>query len=236
MKSVIVTTSWDDGHVLDLRMAALLNKYGIKGTFYISPNDREISVEKRLTDAQIQELARDFDIGAHTMTHPRLPQVSDEEAEKEIRESRIYLQKVTGQAVATFCYPRGEYVPKHVPMVQRAGFSYARTTDRHVFTKSPPLESATTIHCYDHWSDVLKVAAFANYNPLKFLRFFRKWDTLALAMFEKVLSEGGAFHLWGHSWEIDKNNDWERLERVLRAIAGRPGVQYGSNSDLAHQL
>ena|SRR3989344_3009077 len=232
MKPVIVTTSWDDSHVLDLRLATLLKKYGIKGTFYISPNNREIPVEKRLTDGQIQELACDFDIGAHTMTHPRLPQVPDEEAQLEISDSRTYLQQVTGQPVTTFCYPRGEYLPKHVAMVQRAGFSYARTTNRHVFGKSPLLESATTIHCYDHWSDVIKVAVFARFNPKKFLRFYRKWDILAVAMLDKVLSEGGTFHLWGHSWEIDTNGDWERLERVLRAIAGRSGVRYGSNSDL----
>ncbi|OGC85088.1 hypothetical protein A3F55_03060 [Candidatus Adlerbacteria bacterium RIFCSPHIGHO2_12_FULL_53_18] len=232
MKPVIVTTSWDDGHVLDMRLAALLKKYGIKGTFYISPQDREIPAKKRLTDFQIQELARDFDIGAHTMTHPRLPQVSDAEAEQEISNSRTHLQQVTGQPVATFCYPRGEYLPKHVSMVRRAGFSYARTTNRHVFTEQPPLESATTIHCYDHWSDALKVAIFARFNPVTFLRFYRKWDTLALAMFDRVFAEGGTFHLWGHSWEIDKNDDWERLERVLRAIAGRSGVQYDSNSDL----
>jgi len=36
MKKVIVTTSWDDGHLLDLRLAQLLQDAGLKGTFYIS--------------------------------------------------------------------------------------------------------------------------------------------------------------------------------------------------------
>jgi len=49
MKAVYITTSWDDGHVLDMRLASLLTHYGFKGTFYISPHDREIPVEQRLS-------------------------------------------------------------------------------------------------------------------------------------------------------------------------------------------
>jgi hypothetical protein len=36
---IYVTTSWDDGHKLDMKLAVLLKKYGIKGTFYICPNE-----------------------------------------------------------------------------------------------------------------------------------------------------------------------------------------------------
>ena len=31
----IVTTSWDDGHPLDVRLAELLSSYGVPGTFYL---------------------------------------------------------------------------------------------------------------------------------------------------------------------------------------------------------
>ena len=33
--STCITTSWDDGHPLDLRVAELLAKYGLQGTFYV---------------------------------------------------------------------------------------------------------------------------------------------------------------------------------------------------------
>ena len=35
MRKAIVTTSWDDGHPLDLRMADLLARYGMTGAFYV---------------------------------------------------------------------------------------------------------------------------------------------------------------------------------------------------------
>ena len=31
-----ITTSWDDGHTLDLRLADLLDKYDLRGTFYVA--------------------------------------------------------------------------------------------------------------------------------------------------------------------------------------------------------
>ncbi len=39
----IVTTSWDDGHKLDLKLAHLLQKYNMPATFYVSPECREFS-------------------------------------------------------------------------------------------------------------------------------------------------------------------------------------------------
>jgi SAM-dependent methyltransferase len=32
------------------------------------------------------------------------------------------------------------------------------------------------------------------------------------------MRNGGVFHLYGHSWEIEKTNSWKRLERVLQYL------------------
>jgi peptidoglycan-N-acetylglucosamine deacetylase len=51
-------------------------------------------------------------------------------------------------------------------------------------------------------------------------------------MFDRALRDGGVFHLWGHSWEIERNGDWDRLARVCEYIAGRTEVDYRTNADL----
>lgn len=232
MKQVIVTTSWDDGHKLDVRLAALLQKYGVKGTFYVSPHDQEFAPADLLSDDQVKQLSNSFEIGAHTMTHPRLPKVSDEQALQEIVDSKRYLEKIIGRPVKSFCYPGGNYNARHVPMVRAAGFVYARTVRRHVFGfKGFPFEADTTVNAYNHYQDLWKIAKFAHFNPLRTLRYFQ-WDNLAKAMFDYTLKHGGVFHLWGHSWEIDNHKDWEKLEDVLRYISGRQDVQYLTNGEL----
>ena len=231
-RRVCVSTSWDDGHVLDLRLAQLLGQYGIRGTFYIAPHDFESAQDERLTTQQMRALAQDFEIGAHTMTHRSLTDLPDDAARAEIVDSKNYLERVTGKAVTTFCYPRGAYAPKHVRMVQDAGFVYARSVRRHSFASGSALEAKTTLHCYDHYLDAWQILKFARFNPVRFVRYYRHWDRLAKDMFDDVLARGGVYHLWGHSWEIEKFGDWERLEGVLSYISGRPGVRYVTNQEL----
>lgn len=229
---VVVTTSWDDGHKLDVRLADLLRKYQLPGTFYVSPQDREFPPEQLLTAAEVREIGRDFEIGAHTMTHPRLHQVPDAVARQEIVDSKHYLERLLKKAVKSFCYPGGNYEARHVDMVREAGFSYARTVRRHSYDlKGSLLEGNTTVNAYNHYQDLWKIAKFAKFNPLKTLHYFQ-WDNLAKAMFDKVCAEGGIYHLWGHSWEIDAHKDWDKLEDVLRYISKRRGVQYVTNAEL----
>ncbi len=233
MKQVIVTTSWDDGHKLDVRLAALLKKYNMPGTFYVSPRDHEIKKADRLTTAQIQEIAADgFEIGAHTMTHPRLTAVTDAQARREMRESKKFLENVIGKPVTSFCYPGGNYLKHHVKMAAEVGFAYARTVKRFYFGLRGPLqESHTSVNTYNHYQDLWKILKFARYNPFKVPYYFH-WENLAKAMFDKVQKEGGIFHLWGHSWEVDGHGDWEKLEAVLRYISGKKNVRYITNGEL----
>ena len=231
---VIVTTSWDDGHKLDIRLADLLLRYGIRGTFYIAPEDFESTKDEHLTENEMRNLSLRFEIGAHTMTHRSLPKLSQEEALKEIVDSKKYLEQVTGHTVTSFCYPRGEYNKQHVRMVRDAGFLLARTVKRFVLTPATDFfELPTSIHTYDHYLDVIGVFRFVNWNPFRFMHFYRKWDALAIAMFDTIQKEGGVFHLWGHSWELESHGDWERLERVLAHIAHKEGVAYLTNGELA---
>ena len=55
---------------------------------------------------------------------------------------------------------------------------------------------------------------------------------LAKKQFNYVLENGGVFHLWGHSWEINKNNGWRKLENVVSFIGNRKEVEYIANSGL----
>ena len=234
MKQVIITTSWDDGHKLDVRLGALLRKYDIAATFYISPRDREFAQADLLTDEQIQGLSEHFEIGAHTMTHPRLNTVTDDVARDEIRGSKEYLERLTGKTVTSFCYPGGNYAPRNVATVRELGFTYARTVRRHSESLGRPLEGVTTVNAYNHYQDLGKIARFAGYRPGRTVRYFQ-WDRLAKAKFDSVMRQGGIFHLWGHSWEIDAHKDWRKLEEVLAYISGRANAQYVTNGELVDQ-
>jgi peptidoglycan-N-acetylglucosamine deacetylase len=236
MKKTLVTTSWDDGHMFDLRIAELLKKYDLAGTFYVSPKCREFKYRSRLNDQEIRQLASKFEVGAHTMTHPRLTSISLSEAKKEIQNSKYFLERVTGKKIVSFCYPGGEFNKKHKMAAKEIGFFYARTVNRlTLFPAKDYLAAPTTIHCYKHYRDLPRILILANFNPVKFWKLFSDWGELAKSMFDKSLKFGGTYHLWGHSWEIDNNNDWDRLERVFQYISRRHNALYITNKELASE-
>jgi len=229
-----VVTSWDDGHVLDKKMAALLTQHGVKGTFYVAPQDHELASEERLTPEQARTLSTTHEIGAHTVHHQHLTTLGDAEAAYEIEESKRVLEGVIGTPVTSFCYPAGKYAMRHVKMVERAGFTNARTVKRFATSlRRSMFELPTSIHTYDHWLDVWGVLKLARFRPLRFFYLYRHWDRQAKALFDRVQREGGVFHLWGHSEEVERHGDWDRLKEVLQYIGGREGVAYSTVSEAA---
>ena len=238
-----VTTSWDDGDILDKRLFDLLERYDIKGTFYISKNYRK----ERLSEEDIQSIAKVHEIGAHTTTHPDLRKLTQKEQEKEIKESKIWLEEVLDTKVKMFCYPAGFYDLTAIEAVKKTGFLGARTTNLGSITsQSDPYLMSTTIQVYPfpfrklddkkyYWGKLfepyiqrasgLKALGVSNLSMYS-------WLSVAKATFDKALQNGEIFHLWGHSWEIEKYDMWGELERFIKYISNRRDCVYLTNSEL----
>jgi len=234
-----ITTSWDDGNPLDLRLAEGLQKHGVSGTFYLT---RDLS--PRLTDAQIRGLAKQFEIGAHSLTHPRLSTLPLAKAKEEIDGSRSWLESLIGAPVNAFCYPHGAHNSDVRALVDRAGFRVARTVAQfHLDCGTDFFELPTTLKAYpfplrpvSSWRarfDPIRVALPHVVGMRLSLADLRNWTALAKALLKRAAATGGVWHLWGHSWEIDKYGMWDELEVVLSAAGSYPGAQSVTNSQLA---
>jgi len=67
------------------------------------------------------------------------------------------------------------------------------------------------------------------------LRGLYDWATRAKIMFDRVYRSGGIYHLWGHSWEIEKFNMWDDFEEVLEYVCNKKGVSYLTNYEVICQ-
>jgi peptidoglycan/xylan/chitin deacetylase (PgdA/CDA1 family) len=238
VKGMIITTSWDDGHPLDFRVAELLAKHGVRGTFYVPfENSRPT-----LSPGQIRELARAFEIGAHTMHHCVLTTVTREEARAEVFQSKARLEEITGRPCTVFCFPKGKYSIAHVEMVREAGFSGARTVELLSFER-PSFKSGiammpTTIQACPNPTLSYVRNAVKRFRAKSLLRLLfnnhgSDWAATAMSLLERCRQVGGVFHLWGHSWELEDYGQWKALDRVLGAMAdsGR-STYYVTNAEL----
>jgi len=78
---------------------------------------------KMLTWREIEKMSEDnIEIGAHTVTHPNLQEVSINEAENEILRSKEEIEKHTKKDASYFSYPFGRYTPEIVDIVKSLGF------------------------------------------------------------------------------------------------------------------
>jgi peptidoglycan/xylan/chitin deacetylase (PgdA/CDA1 family) len=84
-----------------------------------------------LTTAELIQLAQSelVDIGAHTVTHPSLPLISQSDQYAEIAGSRQRLEGMLRSRVNSFSYPYGNFTPETIDIVKTAGFEVALTSE-----------------------------------------------------------------------------------------------------------
>lgn len=142
-----------------------------------------------------------------------------------------------------FCYPCGRYDSNVVRALKDAGYCGARTV-RMLATRLNfnPFEMPTTVQIFPHpRSNYLRNLARARkVEGLQVYLAQRKslgnWVELGKRLFDSVLQNGGIWHLYGHSWEIEERGLWEDLGKILDYVCKRKGVIYVSNCELLRFL
>lgn len=149
--SVIITL--DDGFEDNyLNALPILKKHNIPATIFLTTGylgatnawmtKRGFPERKMLNWEQIQEMSQhNIEFGAHTISHPRLPEIDNEAVSNEISISKQTIETTLGKRCNFFAYPFGLFSAENRNQVDRAGFSLAcstrsgfNTTDRDALT------------------------------------------------------------------------------------------------------
>jgi peptidoglycan/xylan/chitin deacetylase (PgdA/CDA1 family) len=232
----LITISVDDGHPTDVKAAELLRRLGLKATFYVPALNVRRPV---MPESDVRGLSECYEIGAHTYSHVRLTTVTLDEARKEIDGGKQWVESVTGLPARSFCYPGGKFNPGVVTLVKEAGFAGARTCMQNVLgPPRVPQQWGVTTQVYEHPRHVHVAHALRERNwrgLANFVRVFkgvRDWEAHFVRAAEFVHARGGVAHLWFHSWEVEKNGDWQRLERLLEYVRSEFSLTPVTNGDL----
>ena len=222
-----ITFSYDDGTTQDIRLAEMFRKYGIRATFNINSGllgkDGELLREGKTVShikvkpEDLKHVYEGHEIAAHTLTHPLLIKMEDErEIIRQVEEDRLRLSELAGYEVRGFAYPGGK--PNYDSRVSKiirenTGVKYCRTTVcNHSFDPQEDLfEFKPTVFHHSEWDNVVSLAE-------RFLEL--KTDTPKI------------FYVWGHAFEFDINDTWQRFEDFLSMISGRDDIFYGTNSEI----
>ena len=204
-----VTMSYDDGTGADRRLVEIFNKYGFKGTFHINggrTGDRYIQPEEYVS------LYAGHEVSCHTYYHHFPKSCPDTELIKEIMDDRLALEKACGYTIRGMSYPFGEYSDHIIDVFRMCGMRYARTT---VSTNSFGLPD-----------DFMKWHPTTHHNgDLKKL-----FDTFIEA--NSKYHRLNCLYIWGHSYEFDRENNWEKIEEFCDYAKGRDDIWYATNIEI----
>ena len=234
---LIVTTSWDDGHPSDIRVADLLEKHGMSGTFYVPSRNSEGRPVMRPAD--ILRLGERFEIAGHTREHVVLTDIAPHLAAEQILANKHWLEDLLGRELCGFAYVRGRYNRTVRGLVADAGYRYARTVKNLMSTPGRDrFQIPTTAQFFAH-SQFTYIRNFVRWGPTP-----QRWAILAPMLFDKkelvprlsgaveaCARSGGYFHLWGHSWELDEHDLWDELDSFLGSLRS-VGARFVTNGAL----
>ena len=138
----VVGITFDDGYQNNLIHALpTLRKQGFSSTCYAVSGligktnlwDKGVGIAQTplMNEAELlQWVSGGQEIGSHTRQHVNLLATDDAGCSAEMALGKTELEFIIGQPVRHFCYPYGQYEPKHVVMAAELGFETATTTQR----------------------------------------------------------------------------------------------------------
>lgn len=219
-KNKAVTFSYDDGVVFDRRLVDIFNRYGMKCTFNLNSglmNEHGIWTAEqgvridRLTPEELPELYKGHEIAVHCVTHANLTTLGDEEVRREILEDKAALEQLFSCKIQGMAYPYGAYDSRIARIARECGIHFSRTcNDTHDFRLPQKLMTfgASAHHDWEGLDGLIE--EFLNYNG----------------------NEPAALCIWGHSYEFELKDNWERIERICSSLAGKDDIFYGTNSEI----
>lgn len=206
-KPKALTLSYDDGNIADRRLVGILNQHKIKGSFHL--NAGTLGNNNNILPAEIAKLFKGHEISCHSYTHPFLERISKTEVVREMLDDRLALEKLAGYPVRGMSYPFGTYSPEVIEVLKSLDIVYARTvksTGKFVLPDNF-LEWHPTCHHRDNLMDLT-------------------------AQFKKTPYPFSVFYVWGHSYEFDRNENWNLIEDFCAEIAGDETIWYATNIDI----
>jgi peptidoglycan/xylan/chitin deacetylase (PgdA/CDA1 family) len=140
----VVTITFDDGWASAATAAKMMTAHGLPGTFYL--NSGNIGEPGYVSLADVDAMATSgHEIGGHSLTHPDLTDLSDDEARRQLCDDRKTLLN-WGFPVRNFAYPFSMATPKLENIVRECGYNSARSLGE-LRTHHPPEGTPPELSC-----------------------------------------------------------------------------------------
>ena len=215
--------TYDDGVEQDVRFVALLNRYGIKGTFNLNSELMQTRFSwqhpcgmgiRRLGVDAVKHLYDGHEVASHSLTHPYMRELSDAELHRQMAEDKRNLEALFGREVAGFALPFRYYDQRIADCARECGFEYSRMSEFSL--------SYAPGNDWFYW----KTGVYHIMPELKsFAQGFLETD-----------QELAVCQIVGHSYDLDTEGLWDTMEAICAAVSRRDEIWKCTNLKLVRYL
>lgn len=221
-KQKALTLSYDDGVEQDVKLISIMKKHGLKGTFNLNsgrfaPEGTVYppgTIGRLMTKSAALALYKDsgMEVAVHGVWHCDLEELPDSLCRQEVLEDRLNLERDFGGIVRGMAYPNGGYSDAVVDTLAHCGIAYSRTT--------------ICTHNFSLPTDWLRLPTTCHHADPQLMALAEKF--VASPTWERAQ----LFYLWGHSYEFERDNNWDVIEEFAEYIGGRDNIWYATNIEI----
>ena len=226
-KAKAVTFSYDDGVAQDKRLAELFDKYGMKGTFnFNGANTHQHAFSKE--EIRTVFLEKGHEIAVHGLFHRPTGNLRTIEGIRDVLDCRLELEERCDRIIRGMAYPDtgitrfgnfGSYAEvKH--FLTELDIAYARTLGSDNDNFALPSD-------FHAW---MPTAHHKNPRIMEFIDKFLNADLSVKVYHAK--RDPIVMYIWGHSYEFDRDNNWELMEEICKALSNKPEIWYATNIEI----
>ncbi len=226
-KAKAVTLSYDDGCPEDLRFSDVITKAGFKCTFNLNCNALR---KNNFSDEIVRDyfLNRGHEVAVHGAFHRANGTLRPIEGIREVLDCRLELEKRFDRIIRGMAYPdsgivrffNGASYDDIKSYLSQLDIAYCRTLGGDNKSFMLPTD----------WHAWMPTVHHANPEVMDYVEAFVKLD-----LTEKAYISGRGprlFYMWGHSYEFERNNNWNLLDDICSRLGGREDIWYASNIEI----
>ncbi|MDD6735437.1 MAG: polysaccharide deacetylase family protein [Clostridiales bacterium] len=215
-----LTLSYDDGNDADFTLVDIIDRYGIKCTFNLNSARFKNDTEGR---QRFEKLKNAYEKGGHEVaihgeSHAFMEQQPAILALTEAMHDREFFEKETGVITRGMAYPYGTWDKELIEVMKSAGIVYSRTT------------KAT--HEFDLPGEWLCLNPTCHHKDERLFELLEKFNSIDIECDTCLNKRPKMFYLWGHSYEFNNDNNWERLDEFSKKASGRDDTWYATNIEI----
>lgn len=228
-KCKAVTFSYDDGCRADIKLSEILCKYGLLGTFNLNSSWLgKDTTDWHLTAEEIKThiIEKGHEIAVHGSLHKANGNIRVVEGIKDVLDCRVSLEDTFDTIVRGLAYPDSGIRNFH---------NNTKMEDIARYLNDLDIKYARTLgeinDKFDLPSDWYQWMPTAHHNDNPVFELIDRFVDYKLPSWH-ARREPKLFYLWGHAYEFDEKDNWDRMEQICQKLSRKEDTWYATNIEI----